>query len=161
MKILTNQDVADLLDYRECLEVVEDTFFDPAHGNATNRPRTHTYSRWRGGERSLLQVHGRRLATLRCARDPHGVYPQRGTTLPLQKIPNLWELSEGGSSLSCYCFDLPVPPRSNRVKEPAKLNQTPQAILNPFSRGRNPSSSECSWSSKLLPQRCSVPLKLH
>jgi alanine dehydrogenase len=50
VKILTNQDVADLLDYRECLEVVEDTFRDLALGNATNRPRTHTYSRWRGGE---------------------------------------------------------------------------------------------------------------
>jgi ornithine cyclodeaminase/alanine dehydrogenase-like protein (mu-crystallin family) len=50
VKILTNQDVADLLDYRECLKVVENTFFDLAQGNATNRPRTHTYSRWGGGE---------------------------------------------------------------------------------------------------------------
>ncbi|MFQ5683155.1 MAG: ornithine cyclodeaminase family protein [Candidatus Binatia bacterium] len=50
MRILTNQDVAELLDYRECMEVMENTFIDLAQGNATNRPRTHTYSRWRGGE---------------------------------------------------------------------------------------------------------------
>lgn len=42
--ILTNDDIAKVLNVDDCLEVLEETFKDYAQGQAANRPRSHSYA---------------------------------------------------------------------------------------------------------------------
>ncbi|MSP41329.1 MAG: ornithine cyclodeaminase family protein [Deltaproteobacteria bacterium] len=42
--ILTNDDIAQVLNVDDCLEVLEETFKDYALGDAANRPRSHSYA---------------------------------------------------------------------------------------------------------------------
>lgn len=73
MRILSNSDVERVLTMDDCLSVIEPAFADLANGEASNRPRTHTYSALEDGHYYLFKsmdgslprfgVHGLRLSS--------------------------------------------------------------------------------------------------
>lgn len=73
MLILSNQDVEQVLTMADCLAVLESAFQDLGHNQATNRPRSHTYTplepdhfylfKSMDGSLPRLGVHGLRLSS--------------------------------------------------------------------------------------------------
>ena len=73
MRILSNQDVEQVLTMEDCLSVLEPAFQDLANGKATNRPRSHTYTSLQpqhyylfksmDGSLPRFGVHGLRLSS--------------------------------------------------------------------------------------------------
>ena len=73
MRILSNQDIENVLTIDDCLSVLEPAFADLARGNASNRPRTHTYTplephhyylfKSMDGSLPRFGVHGLRLSS--------------------------------------------------------------------------------------------------
>ncbi|TAN29130.1 MAG: ornithine cyclodeaminase family protein [Actinomycetota bacterium] len=73
MRILSNQDVEQVLTIKDCLDALEPAFQDLARGQASNRPRSHTYTplepnhyylfKSMDGSLPRLGVHGLRLSS--------------------------------------------------------------------------------------------------